>query len=313
MPDSHERSNTPSAALTITALVILFCLVMFAYDLGKRGGIHEGEANRYSAAEKQNIQGRITQFCHDGVDSVRRKCAIETLDAARDRQRNERNLQSQQDAARWNFWAMIIAAVQLPVGIAGLYLLIRSLNQTDTALQKAIEANDLTRTANDRQLRAYLYPIKAEMRLSKHGSDARFPIDVYLRNTGGTPAGIVSYRAEIHLISPITHMAAVNGGYANKLIRRVETRLTKTIGPNSETFLSFKANALIGHFAEKEVVFHEPEGSETIVNLFLSWDYVDFTGTTYSEFAEFTTDAVNWDLITDKTIPLRQSQSRGDL
>lgn len=137
MPRS-DRSNIPAA---IFGLIVAPLFAYLMYDLGRGSGLHDGEANSRARTEQRDIGARIRQRCTGSVGFARKECATQTVEATRERQRNEYNLQAQRDAARWAFWAAIIAALQIPVGVFGLYALLRSLRQTEKSLRIAQREN----------------------------------------------------------------------------------------------------------------------------------------------------------------------------
>ena len=133
MPRSYWYTLAPSVFGSIIAL----CLMMFAYDSGRSSGLYAAGAEYRTRAELKNIQARISQRCVDRIGLARKECAAEAVDAASERQRNGYDLQAQREAARWAWWAVVIAGLQVPIGVFGLFALLRSLNQTDRSLEAA--------------------------------------------------------------------------------------------------------------------------------------------------------------------------------
>lgn len=142
---SHSSSaGTLGFIVPITFLsVVVFCVGMFAYENGRASGLYKAEADAQANAEKKNVHTRIRERCFERVGLAWKECAMQAVDAARDRQRSEYDLQAQREAARWAWWAAIIAGVQVPVSIFGLLALLRSLDHTKRSLEEAKIANEL--------------------------------------------------------------------------------------------------------------------------------------------------------------------------
>lgn len=103
------------------------------------------------------------------------------------------------EAARWTFWSML-------VGVAGVLGLVLNLRQGRAALAKAREANEIARESAERQLRAYVYVSRVEVRDIKPGYRAIHKI--LLTNAGQTPAYDLKLRgfSQIHTDAPEKHV-----------------------------------------------------------------------------------------------------------
>lgn len=216
------------------------------------------------------------------------------------------------ETAWWSMWWVIIGTALSGVGLAAL---IYTLRQTERSIIAASHSNEIAQDTAKRQLRAYLYPGVSQVRISKDTNTVKCPVDIYLRNSGNTPAKILVYRFIYYVISPITILAAEESGDAsNVLITDIHTKIEKVVGPNSDIFLSFKAPVPLAHFNDPDnpVQFWGSK-DETVLLAFFSWSYVDYLGRQWDESAEFTTDAIDWDLKGPQIIQMRQIRSKSDL
>ncbi|MBL8597723.1 MAG: hypothetical protein JNL14_08295 [Devosia sp.] len=87
----------------------------------------------------------------------------------------------------WAQWLMMVfSAVAAAVSLGALHLLSRTFDETERTAKAAIDANDIARLSNERQLRAYV-TVK-EIRVKSFVAGERAEIDIILINTGQTPA-----------------------------------------------------------------------------------------------------------------------------
>lgn len=146
-------------------------------------------------------------------------------EAGRNEWRAERDLEAQQEMARWAFW--LWAAT-----IVGIGLLAATLWETRKAAQAAYEmvgeakattaatnasavetrkSNEIARIAYMAEQRPWLrWEIAQPISVKRHGDSLRVTISATLENFGKTPARNVLYFAELY--SPAPHEAAANRG-----------------------------------------------------------------------------------------------------
>ncbi len=220
-----------------------------------------------------------------------------------------------EDSARWSKASIYVSVFGTLVSALGLIFLIKSLRQTDIALEQAKIAGDRADDSDQRQLRAYLYPRIAVARISKRTSHVRCPVDIYLKNTGRTPAKLLNYECRLFITSPETYKSSIEGGAIELQTRRLWTRVERIVGPDADIMLSFKNILKLSHFDNvgEESDSFTPELSETIIDAYLSWDYMDYLGRIWGQSAQFTTDAIEWDRESRREISMRQSGAAGKI
>jgi hypothetical protein len=132
-------------------------------------------------------------------------------------QRAKANLAAQKDMAKWAFWAMFVASVEVAISLAGILLIWRTLIHTRDAakatqrmafdtpvgIAAAVEANNVARSGVRSQLRAW---VTIDLRLddcSRNESAARIATTVVLKNIGKTPAVRVAASLNAYVRSSI--------------------------------------------------------------------------------------------------------------
>ncbi len=166
-------------------------------------GLSLGESQSYFDHYRSPIQSKLsndlTTKCSNRTGADRIGCIGGLKSDAREQERNELELQSQRQSSNWAFWSLILAGIQLPVGIFGLIALFRSLGQTERSLTEAARANEIANDAVRRELRAYIVLDRYEVKAKR---DSTGKIDHYIvnwvwKNVGSTPAKHVSIELNV--------------------------------------------------------------------------------------------------------------------
>jgi hypothetical protein len=114
------------------------------------------------------------------------KCFSQSIDANRNAQRSQYDLQAQQDMAEWAYALFLLTMAGLIVSVAGLIFLFWSLRQTRTAIKD-------NREIGEAQTRAYIYV--ADVVIVRRPNN-NIQAVISFSNTGQTPAKKVTYAIE---------------------------------------------------------------------------------------------------------------------
>lgn len=138
----------------------------------------EAYANpRYIAAESE---------CLTVAEPDRANCISQESEAAREAERNERDLEAQRQMATWTRAIGIATIIGMAFGIFGLSLIFVTFRETRRAADAGYEANKIARESNEHQLRAYVSVIKFHVIDMDEGQS--HGLQIFYTNTGHTPA-----------------------------------------------------------------------------------------------------------------------------
>ncbi|MEM1051159.1 MAG: hypothetical protein AAGI28_03610 [Pseudomonadota bacterium] len=115
------------------------------------------------------------------ADASKPECLSAKAEAAKEAERNERDLEAQRTMAVWTQAMGKAAVIGTGVGILGLFLIFVTFWETRKAAHAGREANDIARENSHRQLRAYLGVTSVKV-------VSRTLIYVKIKNFGQTPA-----------------------------------------------------------------------------------------------------------------------------
>jgi hypothetical protein len=126
-------------------------LVLFAgYFIGRSGGFYDAEANGYSRQYQAATEQRVSDcFRQRQPPSAAANCVEKAIDASHEEQRAEHNLDAQRQMADWAWWLLIVTALQTPITLVGIVLLLRNIQQADAA-------NEISRQAMTAENRAWI-------------------------------------------------------------------------------------------------------------------------------------------------------------
>ena len=144
------RTSLQTFAMGVAALAF-FTLVLFAgYFIGKSGGFYDAEANGYAAQYRAATQPRVDDCFRQGQSpNTTARCVEEAINSDHEEQRSEHNLDAQRQMADWAWWLLIVNAVQTPVTMIGILLLLRNIQQAEAA-------NEISRQAMIAENRAWM-------------------------------------------------------------------------------------------------------------------------------------------------------------
>jgi hypothetical protein len=109
--------------------------------------------------------------------------------------------QRSMSAAAW--WMVMITGLSVGVGAAGLYLILRTLQEAKRSADAAENAVATTLRIGKQQVRAYLNVEDAVAKLESH--HIMFTVDADLRNSGQSPAQEVGGKADLRFVEFFTY------------------------------------------------------------------------------------------------------------
>lgn len=196
-----SESNRGERARKIEVLfcaVALFGTVILAYSIGQNVGIGAGRNEVAAREHYERDKERSLQACINIVGKDAVQCAAKAIESAQEKSETRQDLFAQQDAARWGFGAMMIAAGSTLItafGTALLYQQIiltrKAVEDTGLATQAMHDANEISRQTQEYQLRAYLSVHEA---IPKFKNGENINIRFLIKNVGQTPAKIKSLK-----------------------------------------------------------------------------------------------------------------------
>jgi hypothetical protein len=202
------------AAVAFCGIAIIGFLAL-VWSLGSLTG-REAE-RRLTSSHKHGLdaKGSAIRLCSTRTDDQRLECLYEAVKAAEETALTEQDLTAQQRAAWGAMIAAVCAFISIPIGIGGLWAVVRSLKHTERAISVSMASMDETRKANDqyrKQSRAVLYTSDLIFSLDYIDGDknlvctARFKIE----NVGDTPAHRVAIKLGLHLLNKRKRIAAAS-------------------------------------------------------------------------------------------------------
>ena len=176
-----------AAAFGLVALSILLAV-----------GFQQIDAERYQppaehprqALDKRSLDsGRIA----DVLESIR-----DDQQSADNSERESRNLDAQEGAARWTKWSAWASVLQVIVSSLGLAALIWTLRQTELSLKAGREANTITEKIGKAQVRAYL---SVGVSTQSYDPGKGLTVDFTVTNSGQSPARKLQLRLRPHVMT----------------------------------------------------------------------------------------------------------------
>lgn len=209
------------------------------------------------ATNGATVEGEAKQAAETA--SLDRDTLREVIRASIADDRAVRDLRAQEDMARWAFWMLVVAVVSTAGGLAGLFLIWKTLDATRAAVREAEAATlaaqasvKIAEGASQAQLRAWLQldvDLVACMRTAKA---AHFTFKMKAKNVGLTPA--------LHVASDIriSGEPGIRVGYGDLPERPDHLRPLPSLMPGEETEITIelrmmdKAIAAAGDFAKSK-------------------------------------------------------------
>ncbi len=191
-PVSYWDISRVLASLTLRAFVIyLFVgagLSLWAIYQAERLSYRDYQARTDS--QRKEVAREIADRCNVITDPgiTFHDCILREVLAYQETDTRDKDLQAQQDMARWAFWMLPTSIAGLFVSVGGLVMLWRSLQQTR-------EAITTDREVGHAQVRAYLTiepKSLSDLEVGKHPC-----AELHITNTGQSPAYDVRYIAAI--------------------------------------------------------------------------------------------------------------------
>lgn len=156
---------------------------MLGRDIGISNTHYSGRAEHNSEQYAGHTKDRIERECVTSHPADMQKCVQEIVEASRESQRGEYDLSAQESMAKWTQWMFMASIGGLAISGLALLALLRSLNQTQTAIKD-------NRELGERELRAYVVvdDIRAENVERPAPADDDIRVRVDWKNAGQTPA-----------------------------------------------------------------------------------------------------------------------------
>lgn len=187
-----NRSKCVAIGLAVLILIIFACFIA-VYSFQKYQSDHTKQRDSVTQNKAETVE-QYFDICIKRDESITNisKCFSQSIDANRNAQRAQHDLQAQQEMAEWAYALYLLTIAGLIISSAGLTFLFWSLRQTRVAIRSALIGNRLS-----------LKAIKQEQSNAQKGLRAYVGIDsvkilytlnniattrIILKNTGQTPA-----------------------------------------------------------------------------------------------------------------------------
>lgn len=195
------------------------------------------------------------------------------LEALRERERREREVDDNGRAASWAGWMVIVGLLQLVLGVAGTWLIWETLKATRAAVKEANDATEAARSAiqvTERgmrlELRAYVGIDSANV--IDFGPSKVFEAQVVLRNAGSTPAKQFRTVFKVGLVNwplaDLPDLGEIDGSSGRELLPGATTKISNQFvsALTPDQFRAVRAGQLAIVFYGKcayEDVFGKPQ------------------------------------------------------
>lgn len=184
----------------------VFGVAVLIWFLGSLNG-HQAE-QRYSQPHRHAIAAKdqALERCASTNGTALVECLYDRIEASEETARTEEDLTAQQRAAWAAMAAALFAFVSIPVGIGGLWALLKSLRHTEQAIAVSVHAMEETRNANTqarKQAKAVLYTKDCYFELAYERALKSISCRVVfnVENVGDTPAQRVTFKLGVHLLN----------------------------------------------------------------------------------------------------------------
>lgn len=197
MPRGHRDARTASLEALFCILALLG-VVTIGYATGRVFGVKSGR-NEITAREHYDREKRnALRACSGSEGSTAVECVTKAIETAQEKSETRQDLYAQQDAARWGFWSVILAAVGTSFTALGVWYVKRTLDATLKAVEDTSKAtveiqksNELSERLGTAQIRAYVIVSLPEGYFDEGGT---FHGSIRIHNTGETAAKLVFIR-----------------------------------------------------------------------------------------------------------------------
>jgi hypothetical protein len=102
-------------------------------------------AEQYSRQYAADTEKRVAQTCVQRERRAYAECVARMATATRENQRGEYDLAAQQEMSDWTFWMLCLSLWAIIISALGLRALIHTVRQGEAGLERAHEANEITR------------------------------------------------------------------------------------------------------------------------------------------------------------------------
>ena len=182
------KRNRGILGQTALALATLFAVISGGtlwYWADAQEARYRDAADRNARYESNAARERVQLECPiTATPSV--ECQVRVEYESDEAQARTRELEAQQTVAVWTKAMGLAAVIGMSVGVLGLGLIFFTFRETRRAANAGLEANEIARESNERQLRAYVGPEDEQVSDFRVGGDGKFHCKVF--NRGQTPA-----------------------------------------------------------------------------------------------------------------------------
>lgn len=128
----------------------------------KRALDTQAQASQY----RENAAERVNRACVGRAGSGLLECVTQQIEATREHEQSEYDLQAQQDMSDWAFWMMLLATGSLTLGVVGVWYVRETLRATREGTSATITE---ARRIGEAQVRCYLSITNVTMTIHKDG------------------------------------------------------------------------------------------------------------------------------------------------
>ena len=194
----------PTIYRIATALVAAFCIAGLAYmfyDIGASKAEYHEQAKHYAQNQRIELADNVENECSGRHATGLRECIAKAVDASREGQRREYDLEAQRGMSKWTLWLLVIGATQALATIFGLIFIKGTLDATRDAVREAGTATAAAQaTAN-----AYISVERPRLvvraaKIQKYSDKTTISIDLAAENIGKSTGYIhhVGWKASPH-------------------------------------------------------------------------------------------------------------------
>jgi len=185
-------------------ILALLGVVVIGYATGQVFGVQAARDEVTSRQHYDQEKKDALAACLGRKKSATVECVTKAIENAQEKSETRQDLYAQQDAARWGFWSVILAATSTSFTALGVWYVKRTLDATLRAVEDTSDAtvamkdaNAIAETMGKAQVRAHISVQNLTFSISPEG---RWTAAYEIRNNGQTPAKDIQFYARVYFI-----------------------------------------------------------------------------------------------------------------
>ncbi|KPF93757.1 hypothetical protein IP81_00975 [Novosphingobium sp. AAP83] len=140
MSDGDQGTRTAFVISLLSAALVLFGTLFYAFQIGAQKGRYEADSIGYAAYYHQDTQQQIAHCWSKAGGDAALECVNEAIESSHESKRSELELSAQRQMSEWAFWALVVSICSSLVTAIGTYLLYQQIILTRRAVKDTGDA-----------------------------------------------------------------------------------------------------------------------------------------------------------------------------